>query len=263
MKLGELAKQLDNLLEPSLAYSWDNVGLTVGRREQKISKVLLTLEVTMAVIEEAKAKRADLIVSHHPFLFRGLKSVVDMEEKGRQVYELIKNDIAVYSCHTNYDIIEGGLNDYAAGLLGLQKVQRLTCPESEDRGIGRYGELETEMCPKDFADYVREKLGVPHLRMICGHDRKIKKVGLVTGAGIEFLAASIDKDCDAFLTGDIKYHEAQDALQAGYVVLDAGHYGTEIIFNQSMREFLGRKLDVSLEYIESETLQDPFVFVSN
>lgn len=263
MRLKELKNRLDELLLPSLAYDWDNVGLTIGRQEQEIAKVLLTLEVTMPVIEEAKEKGAELIISHHPFLFRGIKSVVDTEEKGRQIYELIKNDIAIYSCHTNYDIIEGGLNDYAARLLQLRNVQSLTVKESEDRGIGRCGDLPEELSVEDFLKYVMQRFSLSGLRVISGHRRRIRRVGIVTGAGMDFLPASLSKNCDAFLTGDIKYHEAQDALQAGCLVLDVGHYGSEIIFNQSMKELLEKEFASSLRYAESETLQDPFVFVSN
>lgn len=255
--LSELVRQLDSCLLPDLAYQWDNVGWMIGRGDQEIRKILLTLEINQAVIEEAKACAADLIVSHHPLIFRGLKKITT-EDKGSQIFDLIKSDIAVYSCHTNYDIIKGGLNDYVAGLLNLKNVSCLTEEDSEHRGIGRYGDLERAMTMQEFVSYVGDVLKTKGIRAVYGNERPICRVGLVTGSGAEFLPLAIEKGCDAFVTGDMKYHEAQDAMSAAWNVVDAGHYDTEIVFNQSIQEFLEKHLTQKFTYIQSKALKGPF-----
>lgn len=258
MILSEVIKELDRCLIPSLAYEWDNVGWTIGREDKEIRNILLTLEINQAVIQEAKAQGVDLIISHHPLIFKGLKNITTANEKGKQVYELIKSDIAVYSCHTNYDIIKEGLNDYVAGLLGLSRITSLTEEESSDKGIGRCGELQNAMSMEDFCRYLQERLGVKDLRVIHGNDRMIRRVGIVTGSGSEFLPLAMKKGCDVFVTGDMKYHDAQDALSAGWNVIDAGHYSTEIVFNQSIQEFLEKHLQGEFNYIQSKELGNPF-----
>lgn len=258
MILGELVQQLDECLKPELAYDWDNVGWMIGRKDREIRKILLTLEINQAVIEEAKLCQADLIISHHPLIFRGLKNITTKEDKGYQIFELIKSDIAVYSCHTNYDIIKEGLNDYVARLLNLRNILSLTAEDSEHRGIGRYGDLEQAMTMERFVSYVGDIFQTKGVRAVYGNDRPIRRVGIVTGSGAEFLPIAIAKGCDVFVTGDMKYHEAQDALSAAWNVVDAGHYDTEIVFNQSIEQFLEKHLTEKFTYIQSKALKGPF-----
>lgn len=263
MLMGELKRRLDERLMAKLAYDWDNVGLLIGREDQEIQRILLTLEVSMEVIEEARDCKADLIIAHHPFIFRGLKSITTQDEKGRQVLEVIKNNIAVYSCHTNYDIMKGGLNDYVADLIGLQQVQTLTAEDSQDKGIGRIGTLDREMSLEELAAHLMQVLGSRDIRMIKGSDRMIRRVGIVTGAGMEYLTAARERGCDVFITGDLKYHEAQDALQEGSNVIDAGHYGTEIAFSQSIQALLKKEFGEQFTYFRAEKLRNPFIVLTS
>lgn len=262
MVLKELVNELDRLLRVDLAYDWDNVGLMVGRHDKEIRRILLTLEVSPKVIEEALVHKADLILSHHPFLFRGITSITTADDKGAQIYLAIKNDLAIYSSHTNYDIIERGLNDAVAGLLELDEVQPLTEQDSEDRGIGRIGKLSRAMTIKEFADHVIKKLSLSDVKMVRGNDRPIRQVAVVTGAGVDYLPQAMKKGADVLLTGDVKYHQAQDALLAGHNIIDAGHYGTEIVFNSAIKAFLDKHFEDAFSYIESKELEDPFMLIS-
>lgn len=121
----DIIEMMEKLATPWLAEEWDNVGLLLGSRRQKIKKVITCLDVTAKVVDEAIKKKADLILSHHPFIFKGMKSIVQEDVKGELIYKLIRNNIAVYSAHTNLDVAHGGLNEYLASILGLTNIQGL------------------------------------------------------------------------------------------------------------------------------------------
>ncbi len=256
MLLKDITAKLDITLKPNLAYEWDNVGLCIGELSSEVKTALVTLEINEFVIQEAIEKKADLIISHHPLIFKPIKTVIDSELKGSMILKLIKNSINVYVAHTNFDILEGGLNDYVASLIGLKNVDKLAFDNEE--GIGRYGILSNPMSLDEFADYIKTKLEIDNLRLIDGGNKIISKVGLVTGSGIEYATDAFRLDCDVYLTGDIKYHDAQDWLLKGMNIIDIGHYGSEIHFRENMINLLEKEIDSELVYLISDALKDPF-----
>lgn len=131
VKLSEIIKVIEGIAPKYLAEDWDNVGLQVGSYQQSVGRILLTLDVSREVIEEAMNKKVDLIIAHHPFIFKGLKTLSTENEKGRSITQLIKNDIALYVAHTNLDKAEAGLNDYLARLLGLESIRTLNPSDPE------------------------------------------------------------------------------------------------------------------------------------
>ena len=186
-----------------------------------------------------------------------MKNLKDSDKNSLIIMELIKNDIAVYAAHTNYDIIEGGLNDYVADLIGLSDITALY--SDHEPAIGRFGILNNKMDIQEFALHLSITAGVKHLRIVKGNERPVEKVGLVTGAGIEYIISAISSGCDTFVTGDVKYHEAQHAKEMGINVFDIGHFASEIHFNSSMKEFLETNLDVNLRFVVTDKLEDPFM----
>ncbi len=258
MQLEEVKIKLDELLKPNLAYDWDNVGLTVGEKSQQIQKVLLTLEINDSVINEAIENKVDLIISHHPLIFKPIKSITNMDKKGSMLFKLIKNSISVYIAHTNFDILNGGLNDYISNLLLLKNIEKLAFENSDLEAMGRYGELETAMDIEDFISYVKIKLGLKHIRLVDGVKSQIKKIGIVAGSGMEYVNYAYELACDAYLTGDVKYHDAQDWLNKKMHILDIGHYGSEIHFKSNMLEILNKELSGKIDFIISDALKDPF-----
>lgn len=365
MKLKSLIKQIEKKYPLNLAYDWDNVGLLVGDFDSEIKKVLVSLEANEKVIEEAIEKKVDLIVTHHPFIFRKMNKINTKDLKGRLIHKLIKNDIALYSMHTNFDIAFDGLNDYFMEVMGFENCKILDITNSETLyklavytpmtheiivrealgesgagyignysnctfnssgigtfkpednsnpfigeigkieevkevkietivqssllqktiakmikahpyeevaydvyklenkgksvGLGRYATLNNEADLQSLCDKIKLKLNMDHIRVVGELNTKIKKVAVVTGAGSDMVGLAKSKNCDAIITGDVKYHEAQDALDMNMCIVDCGHFDTENIFKDVMKRFLDTI--ESVEIIRSEINLNPFKII--
>lgn len=200
---------------------WDNVGLLCGRMGRSVSRVLVALDVTMAVAREAAGWGAELIVSHHPLLF-STGCLSNETPEGALLLYLAQNDIAVISLHTNLDSAPGGVNDCLARRLGLQEIRTFT---GEDHGIGRIGTVPEQRLA-DFAAFVRARLGAGGVRYADG-GRPVQRVAVGGGACMDFLPRAMAAGCDTFVTGDVKYHQFQRAAALGVNLIDAGHFPTE------------------------------------
>lgn len=194
---------------------WDNSGFLIGEFRKEVKTVVLSLDATNSVVSYAQGVGADLLITHHPVIFDGLKSV----QKGSKVYDLIKNNIAVISTHTPYDKAKGGINDTLAELLELQNTSKL------DSGYLVCGELNCEMSIDDFAQYVGSTLGTSGIRFT-DTDKIIKRVAVGGGACAEFIDEAM-QNADCFVTGDLKYHDMLDASELGFACISAGHFETE------------------------------------
>ena len=256
MKLGTLTNKLDDILNISLAYGWDNVGLLVGEVDNKVNKITLTLELCDDVIDDAIKNGSNLIITHHPLIFSPIKNVVSTDKKQEYIIRLIKNNIALYTAHTNFDMIEGGLNDYVINLLNVKDVLPLENYEDINT-LGRIAYLNTPMKATEFLAYVQDKFDMKGAKLVSKQDKIIKKIALITGSGADFINMA-NKKADLLITGDLKYHDAQDAYQAGLCVIDAGHYDTEKHFANAMKIFLKQNLSEDLEIYISNSLDNPF-----
>ena len=365
MKLNDLIKKIENKYPLNLAYDWDNVGLLVGDFDNKIKKVLVTLEANESVVEEAIQKNIDLIITHHPFIFRKMNKINTKDLKGRLIHKLIKNDIALYSMHTNFDIAFDGLNDYFMEVMGFENTKILDVTNSEtlykvavyvpkthelqvrkvlgdagagyignysnctfningigtfkpednanpfignigeieefeeikietivpqnllqktiDKmikahpyeevaydiyklenkgetvGLGRYASIDGQLNLESLCEKIKLKLNMNHIRVVGDLNTKIKKVAVVTGAGSDMVSLAKSKNCDVIITGDVKYHEAQDALDMGMTIIDCGHFDTEDIFKDVMKRFLDTIENI--ETIRSEIYLNPFKII--
>lgn len=365
MKLNELVKKIENKYPVNLAYSWDNVGLLVGDFESEIKKILVCLEANEKVVQEAIENKVDLIITHHPFLFSKINKVNTKDLKGKLIHCLIKNDISLYSMHTNFDIAFDGLNDYFMEILGFEDCKVLDVTDSETLyklavyvpvsheqvvrdaicevgaghignysnctfningrgtfkpqedskpfigevgkleetqevkvetvvqgsilqktiskmlkshpyeevaydiyklenkgksvGLGRYSTLKGETDLQALCEKIKMKLNMEHIRVVGELNTKIKKVAVVTGAGSNMVGLAKSKNCDVIITGDVKYHEAQDALDMGMCIVDCGHFDTENIFKDVMKRFLDNT--TTLEVISSEVNLNPFKII--
>lgn len=365
MKLNDLIKKIENKYPLNLAYDWDNVGLLVGDFDSEIKKILVSLEANEKVIEEAIENNVDLIITHHPFIFKKMNKINTKDLKGRLIHKLIKNDIALYSMHTNFDIAFDGLNDYFMEVMGFEdcKILDITNRETlyklavyapvtheavvrqalgesgagyignysnctfnsqgigtfkpEDNsnpfigekgkieeveevkietivpssilektiskmikahpyeevaydvyklenkgksvGLGRYSTLKEEMDLESLCKKIKLKLNMDHIRVVGELNTKIKKVAVVTGAGSDMVSLAKSKNCDVIITGDVKYHEAQDALDMNMCIVDCGHFDTENIFKDVMKRFLDTF--ESVEILSSEINLNPFKII--
>ncbi len=363
---------LTDLAPQNYAYNWDNVGIQAGSLNQKTENVLVSLDINKEVLNEAKDKNCNLIISHHPVIFDELKSIHDQTATGRIIIDSIKNDITLYSAHTNLDVAQGGLNDYLADLLDINNLEGLSLKERKnyyklvifgpekslekirdkvlatDAGqignysktsfvtkgegtfqpeknsnpylgkegkmarvnefrfetivkeenlnniinlvkkvhpyeevaydiyplennfsdmnisLGRIGQLKRNYNLIDYIKKVKEKLNLPYLRYYGNDDSEIKKVALCSGSGADFISKAKYNGADLYITGDVKYHEAQHAEQLGLNLIDAGHYGTEKVVKNLLFSYLSKKVsqkNYKVNIIKSELNTNPWKYI--
>ncbi len=217
MTLNDLYEKLSVMIPNELSCPWDNDGIMClpdGNREVK--KALLTLDVTESAVNHAVNNNCDLIVSHHPLIFKPIKSVRD----GRMI-KLIKNNVGVFSFHTRLDRVEGGVNTALAKVLGLKNLTRF----GED-DLGVVGTLENAVTDREFALFVKKKLGAPHAEGVLS-DRICKKIALVGGDGDDYIEAAREVGADMYVSGSLGYNDMTDASAYGMSILSAGHFYTE------------------------------------
>lgn len=194
---------------------WDNSGFLIGEFRKEVKRVVMSLDATKSACEFAKGVGADLLITHHPAIFSGVKEL----KKGDAVYTLIENDIAQISAHTSFDIADDGINFNLAKILGLKNAKRI------DDSFIVVGELDSPMSIDDLAEYVSERLDSKSIRFT-DTDKLISTIALGGGACEEYTDLACD-NADCFITGDMKYHPLLDASEKGQVVIVAGHFETE------------------------------------
>ncbi|MGP4042419.1 Nif3-like dinuclear metal center hexameric protein [Gracilibacillus sp. D59] len=362
----DVIRLFENWVPKHYAESWDNVGLQVGSEDQKVNKLMITLDVIDTVVDEAIDKNVDLIIAHHPLLFKGLKHIDFQDPKGRVVKKLIQHNITVYAAHTNLDVVEGGVNDMlserleltntkvlvptveeplfkfivyvpqthlnvmvnalgdagaghignyshctfrVAGtgafkplegtnpFLGRQdeieevneyKVETIIKKSQLSRilqvaekkhpyeemaydviplankgnqiGLGRIGKLSQPMKLAEYAEVVKRNLHIPALRYVGNQNQIIKKVAILGGSGKGYIDIARYAGAELYITGDLTFHEAQDAEEAGLCLIDPGHHVEEVM-KQGVKDYFLANLDALPEKIEVEISRlstDPF-----
>lgn len=243
MKCYEIMEKLETLSPKHFAESWDNVGLLVGSAEKEVTSCMLALDATDTVIDQAILMEADLLITHHPMIFKPLKRIVSDDFTGKRIIKLIQNDISYFAMHTNFDVM--GMADEAAETLGLSgsDVLEITFEdEISKEGIGRVGFLEMPMSLEECAHLVKEAFDIDQVRIFGEATAPVKKAAIVPGSGSDYVDLALAAGADVLITGDISHHNGLDAVEKGISVIDAGHYGLEKIFIPYMRTFLNREL---------------------
>jgi len=362
MKLKTLVRKIETKYPLDLAYDWDNVGLLVGDFDNDIQKVLVVLEANEKVIDEAIENNVDLIVTHHPFIFNKMNKINTSDLKGKLIHKLIKNDIALYSMHTNFDIAFDGLNDYFMEVMGFENSKILDVTKNETLyklvvyvpnthiekvkdalaksgcghignyshcsfstegignfkplegtnpfigqqgvvesvnetkietivpqknlggaissmlnahpyeevaydlyklenkgqgfGLGRVSKLESSMSLEELCKHIKSKLNMDYIRVIGDINSTINKVAVVTGSGADLVKKAQRQGAQVLITGDVKYHDAQDALDIGMNIIDCGHFDSEDIFKDVMKRFLAEIEEI--EVLSSDINLNPF-----
>lgn len=235
----------------STALDFDNSGLLVGDGNTPVTRALIALDITEAVVEEAASKNANLIISHHPVIFHPLKAL----GRGDVPYQLACRGIAALCCHTNLDLSPVcGVNAALAAKLGLRSVHREDV-FGEDCVLFA-GDLEEETSPQDFADLVKERLDAGAVGLIAGN-RPVKRVFLCSGAGGEYVHFAACRGADAYLTGEMKHHEALEAARTGLTCVAAGHYETEKPFGEFLASYLRKRIP-DTAFLLSQAERPPF-----
>lgn len=249
-KVQDIIAPIEAIAPKELQESYDNVGLQCGGMQQEVSRVLTCIDITEAVVDEAIAQGCQMIVSHHPLIFRGVKNLVPEQSYiHRTLVKAIKNDIALYCAHTNLDNAVGGVNYKMAEVLGMTDVE----PMSEG---GVIGNLAKSLSPIEFIKTVKEKFQAERVCSNLGEyiNKEIKRVALCGGSGAEFIADAASLGADAFLTGEIKYHDYFD--HATLLLVEAGHYETEQYTKHLLREIITKQVS-EVEVLISEVRTNP------
>ena len=220
--VADILNFMETLAPRSLKMDWDNVGLLCGSRNTPVTKVLVALDPFEHVCREAADWGAQLIITHHPLIFRPLPSITDDTSIGRGITTLIRNGISAINAHTNLDCAEGGVNDVLAATLGLANVA--TVP-GDAHSLLRMGEV-TEQPVDDFLASVKEKLHCDGLRYV-DSGKPVRKVAVGGGSCADGMLDALDAGCDTFVTSDVKYNQFWDAKDLGLNLIDAGHFHTE------------------------------------
>ncbi|MFI6595183.1 Nif3-like dinuclear metal center hexameric protein [Nonomuraea sp. NPDC050536] len=258
--LTDVIDALETAYPPARAESWDAVGLVSGDPAQPVRKVLFAVDPVVVVVEEALEWGADLIVTHHPLYLRGTTTVAAGTPKGRVIRALIKNDIALYTAHTNADVANPGVSDALARAVGLtgDLVPLRPFPDDPGRGLGRIGELPSPMPLGDFAE--QAAAGLPKtswgIRVAGDPGRRVSRVAVSGGAGDSLLGTAAAAGVDVFLTADLRHHPASEFVEAGGpALIDAAHWATEWPWLDSAASMLASS-GVTVETRVSATVTD-------
>ncbi len=280
---GTLMDLIDNIAPFSLAEDWDNSGLQAGDISWPVNKIMVALDVSMAVMDAAEQWHADLVLTHHPLMFRPVKCIDFKSMPGNIIARAALEKISIISVHTNFDKAYNGLNDFFARMIGLKNISSLCgrtyCKESfemfscetdfsltrknqrPDPGIGRKGEIDPPASLYLFARQVKNKLGIESLRMTGSKDLTVKTAAICTGSGGSLLDDFFRSGADVFVTGDIKYHEARDIEQAGLGLIDVGHFQSEHIGLNLLAEkldFFAKNAGINIAVRVFNGERDPF-----
>lgn len=252
----ELLERLEELAPGEYACEWDNPGFLAGRGDKEIHKVMVALDATDEAVEQAIGEKADLLLTHHPLIFKALKKINDEDFVSRRILRLIQADICYAAMHTNFDSAPGCMADLAAERLGLLPEEPLEATGEKDGmafGIGKVGRLERAIPVRELAELVKERFGLPFVT-VYGLDQikgPVSRAAVSPGAGGSMIAHGIAKGVQVLVTGDIGHHSGIDAAAQGMAIIDAGHYGLEHIFMPFMKEYLenlpGADLQVIIE----------------
>lgn len=239
--------------------SWDNSGLQIGNLNDDITNIMLTLDIDSNSIEFAIKNNVQLIITHHPFLFSNIKSIDFNTYEGSIIQKLIKNNVNLYSMHTSFDMADLGVNQKLAEKINIDKYDVLHIANKDLSGYGGIGNIEP-INIIDYAKMVKKNLKAEHIKLYCNsNDKTIKRVAFCGGSGSEFINDAIEKNADLYITGDIKYHQAQEALNNNLFIIDAGHFYTEYHSMENIKNILKNKKELNVILLEQNTVKEQII----
>ena len=225
MKVKDIISVIEEFAPLSIQESWDNSGLCVGSPEDEVSSVLLGLDCTPALVDEAVACGADMIVTHHPLIFKGVKKISPEDQTGEAIIKAIRAGISIYAAHTSADKVLAGVSDAMAARLGLRNV-RILDEDGEGTGLGTVGEFQTPMTADEAVAYVKERFGLKVVKASRPLEGKIETVAMCGGSGGSLIGAAMKSGAQLYISGDISYHNF--FTEPGFMIMDIGHYESEI-----------------------------------
>ncbi len=262
MKIKEITDEIEKLAPLSLQEDYDNCGFQVGNPDDEATSALICFDVTPEVVHEAIKKNCNLIISHHPLIFRGLKKIIPQSDIQKTIILALQNGITIYSAHTNIDNAVGGMNAKIAEKIGLVDcgvLSPMAETDFEQAGAGMIGNLKKPMTETDFLIHIKSTFNIPVIRHTQFLNKKVSRVAFVGGAGASFLSDAISKKADVFLTSDIKYH---DFFLAENKILfaDFGHFESEQYIKETFFDIIRKKIPNFVIQI-SETITNPINYL--
>ena len=235
MRCQDILDKIEARYPRKYACDWDNVGLLAGSREREVDTVYIALDATDEVVDAASECGAQLLLTHHPMIFGGLKSVTTDDYVGERLIRLIRNDISYYAMHTNYDVM--GMAELAADMLDL-KDRRVLEEVLDGEGIGRVGDLPRSMTLEECANFVKGRFRLPNVKIFGEPEKQVQRAAICPGSGKSEAKPALSMGAEVYITGDIDHHTGIDMADCGMAIIDAGHYGVEHIYIADMEQFL-------------------------
>lgn len=262
MQIRDVLTVLRTLAPPPLAEGWDNTGLLIGREQDGVAAVLTCLTLTPEVAQEAVARGVQLIVTHHPVLFRPVQRIAGDTAEGAMLLDLMRAGIGVYSPHTAYDSARQGINQQWAEAFGLEAI----CPlrlvgegsEADGLGAGRWGLLAVPVTLETFVEMVKHTLGVAHTQYVGAPSRNVQRVAIACGAAAALMADAAQRGCDVLLTGEARFHACLEARTLDIALVLPGHYATERPAMERLAAMLQHQfpdLDISASCAETDPIR--------
>jgi len=261
MQCKEIIQVIEATFPRTAALGFDNVGLLAGRSEKEVSRIYLALDATDVVIDRAIKEGADMLITHHPLLFSAVKKVTDEDFITRRIVKLIQNDIEIpvtgckfVSDKTDEDMMAA--TDIAVEENVLYYLEEIQAPSGYKIEAGHE---KKDMTLEECCVYVKHRLELGSLKVFGDMQKKVHRLAISPGSGKSSIAVALEKGADVLVTGDIGHHDGIDAVEQGLAVIDAGHYGTEYIFIEDMKQFFEKKLPV-LDVL-TDPIEHPFQII--
>lgn len=261
-ELKEVLVLVEDIAPLDFAESWDNSGLQIGDKNKKIGKITIALDPDLDTIDYCIKNKTDLLITHHPLFFSNLKSINYQDPKGLIIYKAISNDLCIYSAHTSLDSANGGLNDYFLEKIGFVPDTAISPLDKDDQlaGLGRISKNHDNLSGIEIANKIKKNLNIKNLRIVGDTDLVSPNIGVCTGSGASLMDKAFYMGAKVYITGDLKYHEAQNALEKGMCVIDAGHHGSEIIACELFKKRLDTMFEVNGISIKTDVYLSSDVF---
>lgn len=259
-----ILKSLNTLAPFSLAEEWDNVGLLVGSPNDPVSGIMIGLDPTSSLLDEALAKNANLVITHHPIIFSAMKSIRTDQPAGALLAKAISDHIAIIACHTNLDIVPNGVSHTLAHRLGLAEITPASStPSAAATGFVQVGVLAAPLSGRAFLANLCQVLGVAAVSVAGQLPASIQRVAICGGSGSEFAPLAQASGAQLYVTAEVKHHTARWAEESRFCIIDAGHFATEHLVAQALATALGDTLanqEVSIPVHVTEKQNNPFSF---
>ncbi len=275
----QIIKIMDRLVPPWLAEEWDNVGLQIGNPRLPARRIWIALDPGTEVIEAACQKEVDLLITHHPLIFKPLKTI-DFDTPGGSIIQMAaQHQLAIFSAHTNFDIVSDGVNDILAQRLGLKQPEilqpvkvetpvqsEMSSPAGveEAYGIGRIGALDKSRSLKSLVSMVKKKLKLDFVKVAGNPGLKVSRVALCSGSGSSLMPSFLSSKAEVYISGDIHYHNARDAESENRAIIDIGHFASEHLMVDALAhrlEQLIAKEGISAKITACTMEKDPFTIL--